>query len=164
MLKNDQRFKCRRIYTERLRNRIAQIMVIDPVTQKIALQVRAKNVFWEPLHIGAAVCGHVEPSETALQAAQRELKEELGVETPLVLMNKGPYDCPRANHPYMLYSFFAQYPTELLRYDQREVEELLFVSKEELAALIQSDRLIHNLFLPIYHAFCEYSAVFSNRH
>jgi isopentenyl-diphosphate Delta-isomerase len=55
---------------------------------EVYLQKRAHNVLFYPGHWSASVTGHVSSGETYLEAAKREVKEELGIDCELRELGK----------------------------------------------------------------------------
>ena len=55
---------------------------------EVYLQKRANNLLFYPGHWSASVTGHVSSGESYLQAAKREVKEELGIECELTELGK----------------------------------------------------------------------------
>jgi isopentenyl-diphosphate delta-isomerase len=56
--------------------------------REVYLQKRARDVLFYPGHWSASVTGHVSSGETYLEAAKREVKEELGIDCELRELGK----------------------------------------------------------------------------
>lgn len=67
--------------------RVAFIMLING-RGELLLHRRSANMKAYPLHWSGAAAGHVASGETYEQAAAREMKEEIGVETEIELIGK----------------------------------------------------------------------------
>ena len=101
---------------------------------KVLLQRRSKHVS-RPLLLDHSMAGHVDAGETYLMAAERELKEELGIDAtqyPLIEVEK----------PFLTHGFYgAMYkvvvPDDLaIDYDQEEVAEVIWFTPEEVNTLL----------------------------
>lgn len=101
---------------------------------KILIQRRSKNVL-KPLMLDPSVGGHVDEGETYLDAAEREMLEELG-------LNHHIYPLTEISEPYLHNGFFsAMYkvviPDNLeINFDTEEVAEILWLTPEEVDDLI----------------------------
>jgi len=70
-----------------LLHRAVLVFLTNPQGQ-VYLQKRANHLLFYPGHWSASVTGHVSSGETYLQAAKREVKEELGVDGELKELGK----------------------------------------------------------------------------
>ena len=75
------------IHQKGLLHRAAHVLVFDP-KGRIYLQKRSAAKDTHPLKWTCSASGHVDPGETYLEAAGRELMEELGLETELTPVGK----------------------------------------------------------------------------
>ena len=66
------------VYDAKNAHRIVHIIVKN-TQEEIALQLRSRTESFCPLHWCTSAGGHVQSGETYLDAAKRELKEELGI-------------------------------------------------------------------------------------
>lgn len=66
---------------------LARVVVTDE-SGRFLLQKRAKDIKMYPGCWDTSASGHVDEGETAEQAAHRELKEEIGLTTPLQLVTR----------------------------------------------------------------------------
>jgi len=71
------------IYKRKLNHRIVHVFVVHPETGEVYFQKRAETKSFLPGYYCTSAGGHVQAGESYLQAAARELKEEIGLETPL---------------------------------------------------------------------------------
>lgn len=63
--------------------RVVRVVIVDNDRQEILLQKRAKEVHSHPDMWETASSGHVDVGESELEAAERETKEEIGLEVDL---------------------------------------------------------------------------------
>lgn len=74
--------------------------------------------------------GAIEVEEDPQLAAEREIKEELGVEVR-ILKHVWDYHCP--DRPLRLFGYLGELTSHDLQPDEHEVAELLWMSAEEIA-------------------------------
>ncbi|MBU0513276.1 MAG: NUDIX domain-containing protein [Proteobacteria bacterium] len=77
------------IHRRRLRHRSAHVFVFDPAG-RLFLQFRSPAKDQYPEHWDSSAAGHVDPGESYLGCARRELKEELGLEAELTEVLRVP--------------------------------------------------------------------------
>lgn len=131
-------------YAENHRKRIVYVFVIDPETHHIGLAVRGKNVSWRPLHYTATVGGHVMAGETADMAAMREMYEEIGIDRPVILLDKQCASDPTNDQRFIDYIYVTCAAAEDLRLDPVEVERVEFMPlADALKMLENSETLCH---------------------
>ncbi len=70
-----------------LLHRAILVWLFNPLGE-VYLQKRASNLLFYPGHWSASVTGHVSSGETSLQAAKREIQEELGIDCELTELGK----------------------------------------------------------------------------
>lgn len=118
-------------YAENHRKRIVYIFVIDPVTHELGFAVRSKTVSWRPLNYTATAGGHVGAGELPYDAAMREMFEEIGIATPLYLIDQGLADDPTNQNKFYDYMFvtFATFDDMVL--DPEEVDHIEFMPLEQ---------------------------------
>lgn len=138
------------IYARGLRNRIVTVVVIDPVTREFGVQKRAANLAWQAGHYAWTVCGHVEAGEAWEQAAQRELREEAGLDRRAHFVAKRPFTCSLTGHPFMLATYVCEAALAPLAGDPREVAEIYRMMYDDVEALIAHEPKLHNLFEPTW--------------
>lgn len=71
------------IYDKKILHRIVHILVLHPNRSAIYLQKRAATKSFLPNYYCTSAGGHVHSGETHREAAIRELKEEIGITTPI---------------------------------------------------------------------------------
>ena len=71
------------IYEKKHNHRIVHIFVINPKTKEVYFQKRSEKKDFLPGYYCTSAGGHVQSGETYQQAAERELKEEIGLSIPI---------------------------------------------------------------------------------
>jgi isopentenyl-diphosphate delta-isomerase len=150
------------IYEHHARKRVVNVFVYNPFTQKFAFQQRGANVKWQPMHIGASACGHVQSGESYRLAAIRETKEEVGLQvndTQLIQLGQPvAYDCPDMGQPFMLSNFLVESLQKDFKHDPYEVEQMFLLTLEELVDKTRPEPL-NNLLKPALICLKEHAAV-----
>lgn len=150
------------IYAHHARKRVVNVFVYNPITQKFAFQQRGANVKWQPMHIGASACGHVQAGESYMMAAIRETKEEVGLlvnDAQLVQLGQTvAYDCPYMGQPFMLSNFLVESLQRNFAHDPYEVEQMFVLTLDELLDKTRPEPL-NNLLKPTIPYLEEYIAV-----
>jgi 8-oxo-dGTP pyrophosphatase MutT (NUDIX family) len=141
-------------YKQGLRRRIVNIAVIDPVTKKIAVQLRGDNVSWQPGHYCISACGHVSAGEDWEPGAARELSEELNVTASLKFIDKFPFT-DEFGQDFILGVYAASVPHDTLRGHTHEVGKILSLDKSEIQVLISKGDKLHNLFVSVIEKLLE---------
>lgn len=70
-----------------LLHRAILVFLVNPQGE-VYLQKRARDILFYPGHWSASCTGHVSSGETYLEAAKREVKEELGIDCELTELGK----------------------------------------------------------------------------
>jgi 8-oxo-dGTP pyrophosphatase MutT (NUDIX family) len=128
------------VYANRLPHRIVHILVKKG--DSIFIQQRAENVRYLPGYYCTSAGGHVEAGETPIEAAQRELKEELGLETKLEMIGNFIFD---DGHKRNIFLYQTILQGEMVM-NPLEVSGGIFVNQEEFSKL-PTDKL-HPQLLP----------------
>lgn len=111
-----------------LLHREIAVMIYDN-QKRVLVQQRSKKKKVYPGYWTLSCAGHVPRGMDPLEAAHKELKEELGFDTNLVFVNKWKFSYPNETH--FCYGFLGQYPNKTIIIDQDEVEQTRFASREE---------------------------------
>jgi len=74
-----------------LNHRIVHVLIFNDKGE-IFLQQRSGQKKFCPGHWVTSAGGHVQKGESYMQAAERELEEELGIKTELTKLDESPYD------------------------------------------------------------------------
>ena len=126
-----------------LLHRTAHVVVIHPETGDILLQKRKMTKDIQPGKWDTAVGGHLDSGEDYLAGARRELAEELGitgdVELEWLFVEKVRNDIESEDA-----GVFALRHAGPFRFQESEIDELRFWSKEEL---LNTDN--HKYFTPL---------------
>lgn len=129
----------REIQQKGLIHRIAQVMVEDP-TGRILLQKRAPEAEFRPNAWDTSVGGHVDEGEDYLDAAYREMSEEIGL-TGVKLEDLGEYrkysmhEWRHLNRFYKLYRVVVPADTQFTP-EPSEVAEVHWFTLDEVKRLI----------------------------
>lgn len=143
------------VYKKGLSNRIVHIFVINPDLGEIFIQKRGATVRYLPNHYCTSAGGHVMAGEDYSNAAQREMKEEIGLDVDLRLVDKFIYDCPETNPStprfISLYIAFANHGFKL---SKDEVSEGFFVTPKEFERILYNkDSKLHPQLAPCYKVY-----------
>lgn len=106
-------------------------ILIHDVDYKLLFQQRSRNKQQHPLAWSFGAGGHVSVGLSPMEAATAELREELGLTGELKFWKKKFMRDPH-NHRYT-YLFTYEYKGEAIKPDHLEVEQVLFVSKEDFS-------------------------------
>jgi isopentenyldiphosphate isomerase len=128
------------IYKNKLNHRIVHILVINPETKQIYLQKRSNMKSYLPGFYCTSAGGHVQTGETHIQAAKRELFEEIGLNTNLDFFDDFTYE--EKNHTRLIHLYLT-YAKGGFNFNDGEVESGCFYSIEEITKLIQKNEKIH---------------------
>ncbi len=124
------------VHAQRLRHRAVHILLLD-VQGHLLLQRRSKLKDTNPGKWTTACCGHVDAGEDYLEAAVRELDEELGVrlEGPGALTEIWRHEPCRATGQEFIRVYTVQW-NGALRPDPEEVAELRWLCPGDLSEAI----------------------------
>ncbi len=129
------------MYEKRLCHRIVHILIFNKKGE-MALQLRSKKKSFLPDYWSTAVGGHVQSGETYDQAALREFKEELGIETKIKFLYKDLY----IDDSRKLKKFISTFKTTFegpFQANPEEVEKVEFFSLEKIQKMIESGEKFH---------------------
>ena len=119
-------------------HREVAIFIFDD-RNRVLLQQRSYQKSHDPGFWTIAASGHVTKGLTPVEAAHKELKEELGFDTDLKFIEKFRYNSPTESRFMSL--FLGKYSGEKIIPDPKEVAQAKFFSQDEVDALIKSDAL-----------------------
>ena len=108
-------------------------------SNKILLQKRSSQKDTFPGFWTISAGGHVSYGETYEQAAQRELKEELGVDSELNILGKKLFDTGAEQEYSTVYE--TTYSTNNFNLDQTEVKEIAWIEIDKLAQFIADNNV-----------------------
>jgi len=116
------------VHEQKLLHRTISVSVYNDKGQ-ILLQKRSMNKDNNPGKLAGAVGGHVSKDKKYKQAAQEELKEELGINSKLIFIKKMILNDPVHKTMTSLYKIFSNGPFKI---NKDETDEIKFYSKEDL--------------------------------
>jgi len=144
------------VYTQGLSNRIVHVFVIHPENGSIYLVKRGVSVSYLPNHYCTSAGGHVSAGEDYNTAAQRELQEEIGLETELHHIKKFVYECPQLDPPTTRFiSLYATYASGGFNLSEAEVAEGFFATVGEVEAILSTNESIHPQLVACWEALKE---------
>ena len=103
---------------------------------ELFLQKRAQTKDEFPGYYDSSAAGHVNPGENYHEAAERELKEELGIEAPLNKIAELPAS---QENGWEFVSFYSAVADDAVKLNHDEIEEGRFYSLKEIRAFLLSD-------------------------
>ncbi|MFA6486685.1 MAG: NUDIX domain-containing protein [Candidatus Magasanikbacteria bacterium] len=127
-------------YAKKYSHRIVHVLVFDN-QGKVALQLSCPSKSFLPGYWGTSAGGHVQSGENNHQAAKRELREELGIESDLELMGKDIYKDERG-FTKIVSSFKTTY-TGTFILDPAEGSKIEYFSIEEIKKLTKTQTNIY---------------------
>ncbi len=130
------------IYNKLLTHRIVHVLIFNK-KQEMALQLRS-NVSFCPNHWCTSAGGHVKSGETGVDAAERELEEELGVKTKLESFSKDIYvdNFRRTGLKKILITFKSLYNGPF-KINPEEVEKIEFFNLKKIQEMVNNKEKIH---------------------
>lgn len=106
---------------------------------EILLQRRSPNKKQQPNKL-AVTAGHIDSNETPVQAVQREVREEIGIndlqEKEFIYLDTFKAENPNNHHYKYVYLLKTNKKIEELKMQETEVSELMYVSLEKLKEMI----------------------------
>lgn len=127
------------IYKKNLSHRIVHVLIFNKKGD-MALQLRSHKKKFCPNHWSTGVGGHVQSGEDYDQAARREFREELGVETKLVFISKDWYET--GDLKKLITTFRAVYEGEF-KINLDEVQKIEYFSLETVRNMIGKGDKFH---------------------
>lgn len=120
------RYDCH--HNKQLIHRVAAIVVINDQGQ-ILLQKRSKDKDVSPGLYTFSASGHISKGETYQQAAQRELQEELGIQSPLTKKDKFIVETTAETEMNCVFTTISDGP---FFPNKKEIEKVKFVTSNQL--------------------------------
>jgi isopentenyl-diphosphate delta-isomerase type 1 len=117
-------------------HRVAHVLVFDP-GGRLLLQKRSRHKDIQPGKWDTSVGGHLDPGEDYLQAARREMAEELGISgVPLTFLYKSRIRNEIESENVATY--LSVYAGTTVRFAPDEIEEVRFWHNDEIEAALGS--------------------------
>ena len=129
------------VYAKKLPHRIVHVFVVHPDTSAVYLQKRSATKSYLPNYWCTSAGGHVISGETYLEAAARELKEEIGITSPLEEVDSFSF-FGEDNHQRLIKVFITK-ASDGFSFIDGEVAEGKFFSISEIKKMIDGGEKIH---------------------
>jgi isopentenyl-diphosphate delta-isomerase len=143
------------VHRQSLSHRSVLVMLYDP-RGKVYLQKRAATKQFYPGRYDVSASGHVKAGESRLEAAQRELEEELGITAREMRVVATAPASPLTGYEFVTL-FHAGKTADQPRPNPEEVSDGMFVNHAELTYMVERFR---ELLTPGLVHFFEQNAVF----
>ena len=127
------------VYSKRLNHRIIHVLIFNDKGE-IFLQQRSAKKEFRPGHWVTSAGGHVQKGETYEQAAKRELKEELGIDTPLTFIHESPYDHYKMRKFLQVFRGISDGP---FNFNLDEVAGGRWFSVADVKDMVKKNQMIH---------------------
>lgn len=115
--------------------------------RELLLQRRAADDDSYPLCLDFSAAGGIERDESKDTASVRELREELGIETPLQYIGTYVYTAPPSGEILEIFRGVYEGP---FHPNPTEVQEVVFCSIDEISRKIESGDQFHPEFLSVF--------------
>ncbi len=116
---------------------------------ELALQLRAAKDDSYPSHWDFSSAGGIKSGEDPLIAAERELKEEIGIESQLISLGEILYTDANGEDQLYLYKTSHNGPFTL---DLNEVDDEKFFTRSEISEMINSGVKFHPEFVFVWNS------------
>ncbi|MEW6187395.1 MAG: NUDIX domain-containing protein [Thermodesulfobacteriota bacterium] len=126
----------RAIHFKGLRHRSVHVLVFNSKGD-LYLQKRSPAKDQYPEHWDTSAAGHTDPGESPLEAAQRELQEELGLEAELTKVLEYPA-CPETGWEFV--TLFSARSEDPVRLNLEEALEGRYFNAGQVARLLSNPR------------------------
>jgi isopentenyl-diphosphate delta-isomerase type 1 len=123
------------IHKQHLKHRSVHVFLFNSAGE-LFLQKRVQTKDEFPGYYDSSAAGHVNPGESYHEAAERELKEELGIEAPLKKVTELPAS---QDTGWEFVSFYSAVADDAVMLNRDEIEEGKFYSLKEISAFLLSD-------------------------
>jgi len=128
------------MYGLKLTHRIVHVLVLNPKNKKVYFQKRSEKKDYLPGYYCTSAGGHVQSGESYKEAAERELREELGLDVPLEKAADLQFILKEHKRFIELYIAYAEKGFD---FKDGEVAEGYFLDFEEAHDLIKKGEKIH---------------------
>ena len=123
---------------QRIHRHVAVLLVDDQ--KRILLQKRSLTRVSSPGKWTISVAGHIPAGMDSLDAAHKEMLEEVGFDTSLTFLKK-TFHCLKKESFFTFY-YLGQYEGEAIVFDPEESTEVKFFSKQEYIDLIKKEGVV----------------------
>ncbi|VVB81599.1 Isopentenyl-diphosphate Delta-isomerase [uncultured archaeon] len=127
------------VYQKRLNHRIVHVLIFNSKGE-LLLQMRSAKKKFCPGHWVTSAGGHVQKGESYEQAAKRELKEEIGIDVPLALIDESSYDHYKMRKFLQVFRGVSEGP---FRFNPEEVAGSRWFSVDDVRDMVKKNQLIH---------------------
>lgn len=126
------------VHAKKLFHRASHIWIVHPETHQILIQRRSPEKDTFPNCWTSSVSGHVDSGETYLQAARREVPEEVGLEEPFELKPIG-YEraCEETELEFVI--LYLCYHAGPFKFAEDEITELRWMDPSDLTEWIERE-------------------------
>lgn len=138
------------IYAKKLNHRIVHVFVVNPETRQVYFQKRAETKSFLPGYYCTSAGGHVKAGESYETAAARELKEELGLTTPVKKIHSFVFESDGHKRYVALFISLAK---DGITFVDGEVASGEFLDMDEAMKLVARNEKIHPQLSACYHWF-----------
>ena len=137
----------------KLIHREISVLIYDD-NRRVLLQKRSRKKKTHPLYWIISVAGHIPTGMTPELSAHKELTEELGFDTSLLLYEKILLRFPNETH--FCYSYVGKLPPGTqIKLDPNEAEDFRFVNAAELQKMINTREKVEETSLADFQKFFE---------
>jgi isopentenyl-diphosphate delta-isomerase type 1 len=126
----------REIHLKGWRHRSVHVLVFNS-RGELYLQKRSPNKDQYPEHWDTSAAGHTDPGESPLEAARRELEEELGMKTELAEVLAHPA-CPETGWEFV--TLFLARSDDPVHLNLEEAQEGRYFNPDQIARLLADSR------------------------
>ncbi len=123
------------VHARKLLHRAANVFVFDS-QGKLLLQIRSATKDEYPHCYTSSASGHLSAGEDYLESAQREMLEEIGIDTQLEWLEKFPGTCNNAYEHTVLFRTYSDGP---FIFDPVEIERAEFLGFSQIDQMLSED-------------------------